>query len=141
MKKRELFKNFDYKGRKWRIGKFDAMTGSFIAYKLMAEVLPMGLGAQLGVPMGQSGKTMSKQDFIDLQRDCLGVCFEMLDAGPTPVLNANCSWGVADVEFDAPLILALTIQALMWNVTDFFGESGANLADILPNLNPLSAKT
>ncbi|GAB6170548.1 hypothetical protein JCM15765_03930 [Paradesulfitobacterium aromaticivorans] len=140
MDKRELSKLFEFKERKFRIGKFDAMTGSYIAYKLMAEVLPMGIGAKLGFSAPTGSPTMSKQDFMDLQKDCLGVCAELLPAGPTPVLNENGSWGVMDIENNAPLVMALTIQALMWNVSDFFTEDLlASLSEVL-NLSLPTAK-
>lgn len=135
-KKRERYDLFDYGDRHWRVGKFDAMTGSYVAYKLMSELLPMGLGHQLGLPAPADAKLMNKKDFMELQKDCLGVCDEMLVAGPTRVLNDNGSWGVIDVEYDAPLILALTIKALMWNVSSFFDESLlSSLAGAL-NLSP-----
>lgn len=123
MEKREIYKNFEFGGRSWRIGKFDAMTGSYIAYKLMGEMLPMGIRIE-GVPAAPKGSpTMSKADFIDLQKDCLKVCAEMLPAGPAEVMAENGSWGVEDIENNAKLALALTMQALVWNVTDFFDAS------------------
>lgn len=123
MEKRETSKVFDFGDRKWRIGKFDAFTGSYIAYKLMAEVLPMGLAQQVDIPLPPGdAKPMSKADFFDLQRDCLGVCAELLDSGPTPVLNEQGNFGVIGLEHDAPTVLALTVQVLVFNVASFFDE-------------------
>lgn len=120
MDKRELYKTFDFEERKWRIGKFDAMTGSYIAYKLMGEMLPMGLKID-GVPAAPNGSpVMSKSDFVDLQKDCLKVCAELLPAGPADVMNENGSWGVEGIENNAKLALTLTVQALVWNIADFF---------------------
>src|SRR5665648_6504 len=97
-KKRELYDKFEYGGRQWRVGKFDAMTGSYIAYKLMSELLPMGLGSRIGLPEtpNESKTSMNKKDFFELQKDCLGACCEMLPAGPTGVLNEDGTWGVID---------------------------------------------
>ena len=140
--KREIYKSFEFGGRKWRIGKFDAMTGSYVAYKLMAEVLPMGIGQMAGIPKPTNGKTMSKVDFMDLQRDCLLVCAEALPAGPTPIMNANGTFGVVGLEHDAPTVLALTVQALAWNLTSFFDESLLDsLFGAMQNLFPHVAKT
>lgn len=123
MKKRETFKKIKFDGRDWRIDKFDAMTGSYIAYKLIGENLPMGIKID-GIPKAPAGsKIMSKADFIELQTDCLKVCYEILDAGPSPVMNDNGSWGVEGVENNAKLALALTVNALVWNIADFFDES------------------
>lgn len=124
--KRALYTDWEHEGRKWSIGKFDAMTGSYVAYKLMAEILPMGLGAKVGVPAQIQKKgmpTMSRADFQDLQRDCLGVCRELLKSGPAPVLADDGTFAVEGLEHDTKTVLALTIQALAWNVRDFFDES------------------
>jgi hypothetical protein len=142
MSKREIYKIFEFGGRKWRIGKFDAMTGSYIAYKLMAEVLPMGLGQQAGIPAPSGGRVMSKADFLELQKDCLSVCAEMLPAGPTPVLNEDGTFGVLDLEHDAPTVLALTVQALAWNLSSFFDESLlTSLSETISNIFRPAAQT
>lgn len=122
MEKRELYKEFEFSNRKWVIGKFDAMTGSYIAYKLMGEMLPAFVKVP-GIPSAPSGSpVMSKTDFIDLQKECLRICSELLPAGPAKVMNENGTWGVEGIENNAKLALTLTIQALMWNLTDFFDE-------------------
>lgn len=121
--KRETYKIFEFDERKFRIGKFDAMTGSYIAYQLMGQFLPMGLKLD-GIPSAPAGsKTMSKSEFIELQTECLKVCEEMLPAGPAPIINENGSWGIEDIKNDAKTALALTVQSLMWNVADFFDEN------------------
>lgn len=121
--KRETYKIFEFEERKFRIGKFDAMTGSYIAYQLMGQLLPMGLKLD-GIPSAPAGsKTMNKEDFKELQTECLKVCEEMLPAGPSPVINENGSWGIEDIQKDAKTALALTVQSLMWNVADFFDEN------------------
>jgi hypothetical protein len=139
MEKRELYKKFEFGGRDWRIGKFDAMTGSYIAYKLMGEMLPMGLKVD-GIPSAPGGSpVMSKGDFIELQRDCLKVCSELLGAGPAPVMNDNGTWGVEDIENNAKLALTLTVQALVWNVADFF--DGDLLQALATGMSDLSLPT
>jgi hypothetical protein len=142
MDKRELYKNFDFMDRKWSIGKFDAMTGSYIAYKLMGEMLPSIISVP-GIPNAPQGSpVMSKADFIDMQKDCLKVCAELLPAGPAKVINDNGSWGVEDIKNDAKLAITLTVQALVWNLTDFFDESLLQaLATGISGLNLPTAKT
>jgi hypothetical protein len=120
--KRELYKTFEFEGRQFRIGKFDAMTGSYIAYKLMGEMLPMGINIK-GIHAPEGSKIMSKKDFIDLQKDCLTVCAELLPAGPTQVIDQNGEFVIEDIENNAKLALALTIQSLVCNVADFFDEN------------------
>ena len=119
MDKRELYKVVTIDDREFRIGKFDAMTGSYIAYKLVGETLPMGIKIE-GIQAFKDAKVMSKADFMDLQADCLKVCDELLPAGPAEVMAANGTWGVEDIKNNVKLALALTVHALVWNVMDFF---------------------
>jgi hypothetical protein len=128
IKKREIYKTFEFEGRTWRIGKFDAGTGAYYAYKLMEEMLPAFLGgntlyAEGGIPKPTNNKTMSKQSFLEMQKDCLWIVEEMLPAGPVVVLDKNGNFAVNDLENDAKTVLLLTIQALTWNVADFFDEN------------------
>ena len=137
-----MFKIIEFEDRNWRIGKFSAQVGSYIAYSLMGEILPMGITID-GIPKAPAGsKIMSKSDFIDLQNDCLKICSEMLPAGPATVLNENGSWGVEDIENNPKLALVLMIQALMWNITDFFDENLLlSLATGLSGILPSTART
>lgn len=140
MDKRELYKVFTFEDRQWRIGKFPAKTGSYIAYKLMGEILPMGINIE-GVSAPAGSPTMSKADFYDLQDDCLKVCAELLPAGPAPVMNGDGTWGVEGIENNAKLALTLTIQALTWNIADFFDADLLQaLAAGFTNLIPSTAK-
>ena len=130
MQKRETFTTFETKGRKFKIDKFDAYTGSYIAYTLLTEALPMGIGNKLGIPISGAQKKMSKDDFIALQKDCLKHVSEKLQAGDTPIIDDNGNWSVADLEKNSSLVLALTVKVLMYNVESFFD------ADLLDSINP-----
>jgi hypothetical protein len=45
---------------------------------------------------------------------------------------ADGRWGVEDLENDAPLVVALTVQILGYNAQSFFGENTLNMfQDIL----------
>lgn len=142
MDKRETSKIVEIDGRKFRVNKFDAMTGSYIAYKLMGEMLPMGIGDKVGVTTPKGSQIMSKTDFIELQKDCLKVCYEVLPAGDAPILDANERWGVADLEKDAKTVLALTVHTLIFNVSSFFDASLlSSMAEAMSTIFPLTAKT
>jgi hypothetical protein len=124
IEKRELYETFDRDGRQWRIGKFDAMTGTWMAYRVANEVLPiLGVAEMIGVPVRMDAKPMGKSDFLQLQRECLAVCAEMLPAGPTPVLNAEGTFAVQGLEYDAQTVGMLTVRALVWNLRSFFGAN------------------
>jgi hypothetical protein len=122
IEKRPNFKDVKVNGRNFRVKKFDALTGSYIAYRLMAEALPMGVGKAVGIPESASPKAMSKQDFIEIQKDCLRVCFEILPAGETCVMGENGQFAASGLEEDASTVLALTVHSIMHNVSGFFGE-------------------
>lgn len=148
--KRENEKIVEVMGRKWKIRKFDAYTGSYILFQLMEKFLPMGLENKL--PTGSKDKpkaslstmlpadrtVMSKAEFMAFMRDCLSVVGEVLPARTAPVINAdNGSWGVENIADNTLLAILLMIHALSFNVGDFFGGEGltelkSSLAGILP---------
>ena len=124
--KREPFKDIELMGRKWRIGRFDALTGSYISALLLMQVIPMGIEGQLGIkmPLSNERSIMEKKTFIELQLDCLRVCSEIKEVGgsvaPIPVLMSDGRWGIEDIETDISLVIGLTIHTLIFNITDFF---------------------
>jgi hypothetical protein len=122
IEKRPKLKDVKVNGRDFRVKKFDALTGSYIAYRLMAEALPMGIGRAVGIPENASSKAMSKQDFIEIQKDCLRVCFEILPAGEICIMGENGQFAVSGLEDDASTVLALTVHSIMHNISGFFGE-------------------
>lgn len=144
MDKREIFKTVEISGRKWRIGKFDAMTGSYMLIKVTGIIAPLLKGLDrinlkdgelpdikgidtAGAMSGLSG--LSEDDFNYVYNKCLQVCFEDLPGGPAQVLNPNGTFGVIGLDFDAATTLALTAHTLIFNVANFF--SGNPLASAL----------
>ncbi len=130
---REDFKAVEIGGRKWKISKFDALTGSYVAYQLLMQALPMsGLSSVIGGGLSKDRPLMNREDFLALQRDCLGVCFEMtaLNGVPVdmPVLMQDGRWAVEGLEHDTATVMALTVQALSFNVSSFFEQ----MAQIFP---------
>ena len=129
--KREEYKDVDISDRKWRIEKFDALTGSYIAFTIMTKMLPVMSGIKSddaqAAAMGlmQSKVNMTKEEFISFQKDCLSVCSEVqtLPNGqqiPMPVLSASGSFGPAGLDKDVITVLALTVHSIMFNVSGFF---------------------
>ena len=134
---KEKFKYIELGGRKWVIGKFDALTGSYIATKLMSSALPSGMEKQMeGVPLPKGRSFMSREEFMELQIECLKVCYEDLKAGKAPVMGANNAWGVADVDDDMVLVMSLTIHVLIHNVAGFFEEG--KLQDLIGSFKGMS---
>jgi len=146
MAKREKYKEIELSGRRWRIGRFDALTGSYISTLLVMQLLPMGLGNALGLENVSGGKNlMSKETFIDVQKDCLKIVSELKLVGdvvmPLPVMLEDGRWGIGEIEDDAPTVMGLTIQVLMFNISDFFEEGALNdLLDKFSGMSQFSAK-
>ena len=144
--KRETKKIVEIQGRKFEIRSFDAFTGSYIAFTLMEKMLPMGMEAKVMNAVKADGgdaavsmpsrALMSKGEFIAFQRDVLSVVGEVLPARTAPLFNENGSWGVADIEDNAMLVILLTIHALVFNVAGFF--TGDGLKELKAGLQSLS---
>jgi len=124
------------KKRKFRINKFDARTGSYILYTVMSRFLPSILqlksGAETITDMSKvvnpedivSSIAMSEGEFGKLQNAALQVCEEILPAGATPVVDAAGHFSVIGLEKEAVAVFVLTAQALVFNLSGFFGEDG-----------------
>ena len=135
---RETEKMIEVMGRKFKIGKFDAFTGSYILFQLFEKIVPMG---SLQQELPKNRMAMNKEEFVKLQRDCLSVISEVLPAGPRPIFNENGSWGLNDIEHNTPLVILLTIHALAFNVGDFFAAGGlTELQSSLAGLFPVSSQ-
>jgi hypothetical protein len=142
MSKREKSKIVEIAGRKWRIEKFDALTGSYIAYKVMGNSLPGAIDSQVTGGNAPERKLMSKQEFMEIQMDCLRVCYEILPAGGAPVIGENGSWGVTNIETDTMTVLMLTIHALIFNISGFFdGNALKDLAESFKGMILFNAPT
>jgi hypothetical protein len=152
MEKRAESKIVELQGRKFEIRSFDAFTGSYIAFTLMEKMLPSGMEQKVMQTMRGEGADidklptpdraiMSKKEFLAFQKDCLSVVGEVLPARTAPVLNANGSWGVDGLATNTMLVLLLTIHALAFNISGFFGEGGLSaLIDGLKDLFPQNIK-
>lgn len=144
--KRTTKKIVEIQGRKFEIRSFDAFTGSYIAFTLMEKMLPMGMEAKVMNAVKADGgdaavslpsrALMSKGEFIAFQRDVLSVVGEVLPARTAPLFNENGSWGVADIEDNAMLVIMLTIHALVFNIAGFF--TGDGLKELKAGLQSLS---
>lgn len=125
-KKRETTSIFDCEDRKFEIGSFDPMEGNYILMQILMFTLPFGISDALNEKFGTNNKTeqktISKEDFIQLQTDILSNVNEILYTGEkTPVVRPNRTYGISDVSM--MLIIKLIIATLAFNFKDFFKES------------------
>jgi hypothetical protein len=145
MNKPIVFKDIEVEERKFRLNKLDARTGSYMTFKLIGILTPLFKNIDLEsledlklndlniIEMSSSLFKLSEDDFRFVQDNCLQVVEELLPAGLQKVLDKSGKWGVLDIEFDAALVMNLTIQSLVFNVTGFF--KGSLLSSITNRLN------
>ena len=86
----------------------------------MSTIRGEGKDPEMVLPSGRT--LMTKAEFFSFQRDCLSAVSEILPGRNAPILNANGSWGVPDM--NTKLAILLTAHSLLFNVADFFGEDG-----------------
>ena len=147
---RQTEKTVEIQGRKFTIRTFDAFTGAYIAFTLMEKMMPMGMEEKVTKTLQAEGKNpefmlpqsralMTKGEFNSFIRDCLTVVSEQLAGRDAPILNKNGSWGVADIENNTMLLILLVINALTFNIADFFtGDGLKDLQSSLQDLMPLN---
>lgn len=130
LKKRITEDTFDINGRKFRLKSFDPLLGNYILLQLFTMVLPFGIGDMLKKNIGKGteniptdiskNEQMSKQKFIELQRDILSHVYEILPAGDAPVVRENGTYGISDFTMD--IAISLLLAEIAFNFNDFFTE-------------------
>lgn len=137
------FKLIDIGERKFKITKFDARRGSFILFKVMGVITPLvdmmktsfkDIKSMSDINLENINFTelaagltkLDEKDFTYIQDNCLKVCYEILGSGDAQVLNDNGTYGVIGLERDTKAIMTLTIHAIVFNVSGFFGGSLLN---------------
>lgn len=146
-----LFKDIDVNERKFRLRKMDARTGSYMLCRLVKILSPIFKNINIDKVDGKEGEADNIMDDIDfselvssicdlpeeqfryIQDNCLQVVDEILPAGPTKVLDKYGNYGVLNIEYDTWLLMNLTIQSLIFNVSGFF--EGSPLTSMFKGLN------
>ena len=130
----EKYKDIEINGRRFRLNKLNARTGTYMLLKI-TKILPPIL-ENLDFDKLDSDNInfkdlnltkvlspifdMDEKEFNYIQDNCLKVVEEILPAGPQPVLDNNGQWGVINIEFDMALVMNLTLQSLWFNLQGFF---------------------
>lgn len=123
-------------GKRYKLTKLNADAGSYVAFKLAGVALPLmsGLSGKVGTNemkmLSQAITSMNRKDFSEVQKILLATVLKLETAGgvdmPMPILKADGSYADEELATDAKTVIALTVQAAMFNIGDFFGgeESG-----------------
>jgi hypothetical protein len=114
------YKDIDINGRKFRLNKMDAKTGSYMLFKLIKILTPMFKDIKVEAledmniddinltELASSLFDLKKEEFEYIQDNCLQVIEELLPAGPQGIFNKYGEWGVGDLKFDTGLVMNLT---------------------------------
>lgn len=142
---RKNFKDIEVGGRSFRLNKLDARTGSYMLFKLTKILTPILKNVKADslkdfdidkinlTELAGSLFDLPEEEFRYIQDNCLQRVEEILPAGGAPVLNKYGKFEVLDIEFDTALVMNLTIQSLVFNVSGFFEDSP--LASMLKGLS------
>ena len=139
------YKDIEVNERKFRLNKLDARTGSYMLFKLMKILTPIFKNIKQDSTdnikledlnldeIAESLFNLPEKEFSYIQDNCLQVVAELLPAGFQKVLNKSGTWGILNIEFDTTLVMNLTIQSLVFNVSGFF--TGSPLTSLIKGLN------
>ena len=115
MEKRETTKKIEIKGRQFVLEKFDPFFGVYLATMALGADHKNGIEGVI-----KSLLSKPKDEFIQLQKDILSYCYEMLEVGRVKIIDENGNFAVQDMS--SALVLSLVIQSLMFSMTDFFDQ-------------------
>lgn len=147
---RELNKVVSVNGKNYQIGRFSAMVGSYVCMKIMGKISGIAVAimdgkvtnpAVIASAVSEEIGQMSKQEFIEIQSECLRVCFELLDVGgsatPMPLVTAGGEFASPELATDAVTCMLLTVHALVFNLSPFFDENTLKgVIESFPALKP-----
>ena len=133
MKVKEKF--FELDGKRYKLTKMDADSGSYVAFKLAGVALPLmqGLSGKNFKDgdmklLSQAIASMGRAEFTEVQKILLRTVLKMETAGgvdmPMPIIKADGTYADPELAMDAKAVITLTIQAAMFNIGGFFTEEG-----------------
>lgn len=115
METRVTTKKIEVKGREFVLEKFDPFFGVYLATTFI------GSGNKGGIEgIIKSLLSRPKDEFIQLQKDILRYCYEILPAGRVKLIDDGGNFAVQDMS--SALVLSLVVQSLMFSMTDFFDQ-------------------
>lgn len=116
-------------GKKYRLTKIDARTGSYVAAKLALIAAPLLTDKKFDEKtMAALVPNLSRRDFDEIQTILLKSVLKLNEAKdnllPEPILKSDGSFVDEELEYDAASVMNLTAQAAMFNVGAFFAVAG-----------------
>lgn len=127
-------KVFEAGGVKYRLGKMDARSASYLAMKAAAVIAPAlstvkGMNKQDAITAAANAlPSMPREEFDEIQTMLLRTVVKLVETNgvdmPVPVIKADGSFADEDLCYDAPTVMQLSVQALIFNIGDFFQGAG-----------------
>lgn len=121
-------------GVKYRLGKMDARSASYLAMKAAAVIAPAlstvkGMNKQDAITAAANAlPSMPREEFDEIQTMLLRTVVKLVETNgvdmPVPVIKADGSFTDEDLFYDAPTVMQLSVQALIFNIGDFFQGAG-----------------
>ena len=153
--KREAFKIVELAGRRFKIGRLDALTGSYFATKLVSRLSSIAMGIMGGTITDSSYVAMAvieeighmgRVEFLELESDALSVVTEVTNVGGNdadiPIRTQNGAWGVAGLEDDMITVMALVVHSAVFNLSPFFDGNALNaVKETFKDLSLFDART
>jgi hypothetical protein len=130
MKQRITSKTTVIDGRQYEIKAMTPRDGSWLFTALMAKVTKDGDDRVNLLQISNALQKCSKEEFEQIQREALRYVSrldenpESGDVFPMPVMDLKGR--LVDDKLDAPSVLALTNESIIFNVMPFFQESASN---------------
>ena len=120
-------KIIEINGKKYKLSKMDARTGSYVAFKLAVIVAPAIKQGDMESAMSQIS-SLPRKDFDELQGLLLQTVSEIKEVNGEEMPMSLLKGGRfinEELQFDVSTVMQLTVQAAMFNVGDFFAENSA----------------
>lgn len=115
-------------GTKFQIGQFKARDGSWILAQILTKMLPAivekAFVKEAGAKLASNRAVLTEEEFSSIQGHALNVCRRYENNIPMPVMLNPTTFAIKEIEYDLTTVIALTIQALVFNIKPFFEEGG-----------------
>ena len=135
-------KTVEVDGQRYLIRRLPANVGSFILARVSAAsagsatVFETGAQDMGSVVMMFASflRALSFDDFTFIQNHCLAVVARLEIAvpgapeAPMPIVTDSGVFAIPEISEDLPLVMSLTIQSLLFNLSDFFDLSALSAA-------------
>lgn len=130
---KQKFKEVEVGGKKYRLTKMDARTGSYIAAKLALLAAPLLKNIKKDKDLDAESMAalvtgLNRKDFEEIQTLLLKRVQLLREKDgvplPEPIIMADGSFVDEELEYSTAAVMNLTVQSVMFNVGDFFAEAG-----------------